>query len=291
MHSLRGIVRAASTWPSATLQGATNTIRTLVPQQGTSNNPFVKFAAALTASAGAAAYLLGVTDTRNEGQSSGRWDRDWDRMEHTAATAKAKAKSKTATPSKPAARYLVLVRHGQYNSNEIRDLTELGRLQADVTGQRLAELGIKFNQIHCSDITRAEQTCEIISKHLPGTPVSKTILLREGAPCEPEPAHSTWKPDPEEFFRDGARIEAGFREFFHRATPDVDEDSYELLVCHGNVIRYSVLRALQLPPEAWLRLAHANCGITTIRISASGSVSLEAFGDKGHLKPTEITYN
>jgi len=46
--------------------------------------------------------------------------------------------------------------------------------------------------------------------------------------------------------------------------PDAEQtaDTHELLVCHGNVIRYCTLRALQLPPEAWLRLSHPNCGIT-----------------------------
>ncbi len=46
----------------------------------------------------------------------------------------------------------------------------------------------------------------------------------------------------EEFFRDGARIEAAFRKYFHRAPPDQKEDSTEVLVCHANVIRYFVCR-------------------------------------------------
>ena len=47
-----------------------------------------------------------------------------------------------ATPS--AARVLILVRHGQYNLSGSQDseryLTELGREQADLTGQRLAQV-------------------------------------------------------------------------------------------------------------------------------------------------------
>ena len=46
----------------------------------------------------------------------------------------------------------------------------------------------------------------------------------------------------EEFFQDGARIEAAFRHFFHRASPDQKEDSTEVIVCHANVIRYFVCR-------------------------------------------------
>ena len=75
-------------------------------------------------------------------------------------------------------------------------------------------------------------------------------LIREGAPCEPVPsASSVWDPDPHQFFEEGARIEAGFRKYFHRADPTQKENSVQILVCHGNVIRYFVCRALQLPPQ------------------------------------------
>jgi len=62
----------------------------------------------------------------------------------------------------------------------------------------------------------------------------------------------------EEFFRDSVRIEAAFRKYFHRAPPSQKEDSTEIMVFHANVIRYFVCRALQLPPEAWLRMSLAN---------------------------------
>lgn len=99
-----------------------------------------------------------------------------------------------------------------------------------------------------------------MSKAMPSaakTPWEFDQLLREGAPCVPEPAHSSWKPGPEEFFREGARIEAAFRKHIHRPPPSQTETTWELLVCHGNVIRYFTMRALQLPANAWLRLSHA----------------------------------
>lgn len=46
----------------------------------------------------------------------------------------------------------------------------------------------------------------------------------------------------QQFFQDGARIEAGFRKYFHRAEPKQEQDSYSLIVCHANVIRYFVCR-------------------------------------------------
>lgn len=69
------------------------------------------------------------------------------------------------------------------------------------------------------------------------------------------------------------------------------EDTYELVVCHGNVIRYCLLRALQMPPGAWLRLATYNCGLTHIEIRPSGNVSVYGFGDVGFLPLDKITYH
>lgn len=43
-----------------------------------------------------------------------------------------------------------------------------GREQAELTGLRLASLGLKFNKIVHSSMTRAIETTDIISKHLPG---------------------------------------------------------------------------------------------------------------------------
>jgi len=45
-----------------------------------------------------------------------------------------------------------------------------------------------------------------------------------------------------QIFQDGARIEAAFCRYVHRADADQSEDSYEIIVCHANVIRYLVCR-------------------------------------------------
>eukprot|EP00967_Tisochrysis_lutea_P065419 scaffold85080_cov31-Tisochrysis_lutea.AAC.3 len=68
--------------------------------------------------------------------------------------------------------------------------------------------------------------------------------------------------------------------------PQVHE--YDIVVCHANVIRYFALRALQLPPEAWLRLSTFNCSITYLVVRPTGGVSMRSLGDVGHL-PLEMT--
>ena len=44
-------------------------------------------------------------------------------------------------------------------------------------------------------MTRAVETAEAITEHLPGIPVEKCDMLREGAPYPPEPPVGHWKPE------------------------------------------------------------------------------------------------
>ncbi|XP_050437193.1 serine/threonine-protein phosphatase PGAM5, mitochondrial-like isoform X2 [Adelges cooleyi] len=194
-----------------------------------------------------------------------------------------------------AVRYIFLIRHGQYNTkgetDKERQLTELGRKQALLTGERLSALKLPWTSIAQSTMTRAMETCSLIQKHLPGDiPVSSTDLLREGAPIPPDPPHPRWKPDDYEFYQEGAQIEAAFRKFFHRAPPEQTEDSYEIIVCHANVIRYFVMRALQLPPEAWLRLSLDHASITSLAIPPGGHVILFNYSNSGYMPPDAISY-
>ena len=144
-----------------------------------------------------------------------------------------------------------------------------------------------------STMTRATETAQIILKHFPNMENKSCDLIREGAPCEPVPnvLAGIWDPDPHQFFEEGARIEAGFRKHIHRADASQDKNSVDVLVCHGNVIRYFVCRALQLSPEAWLRFSVHNASITTVTVQASGRVSVSGLGESGHLPPDMLTFN
>jgi len=51
------------------------------------------------------------------------------------------------------------------------------------------------------------------------------------------------------------------------------------------------MRALQLPPSAWLRLSVANCSVTVISIRANGNVSVTGLGDAGFMPPGMVTFN
>lgn len=78
---------------------------------------------------------------------------------------------------------IVLIRHGQANKMYFEQpLTELGRFQASFTGKRLKYLNVKFDLFETSELKRAVQTGEIISKYLNGSVVStQDRILNEGA--------------------------------------------------------------------------------------------------------------
>jgi len=251
-----------------------------------------------------------------------KWDYNWDKR---APSSLVKPISRDASQEKveefneamknaksKAVRTIIMVRHGQYNldgrDDTERYLTELGREQAAATGERLALL---HKQLACSSetkdengnivkpclrlvkstMTRATQTADIVHSHFPELPIESCDLLREGAPCKPDPPSDTWVPDESSFYQEGARIEAAFRKYFHRADPSQTENSVDVLVCHGNVIRYFICRALQVDPQAWLRMAVHNGSITEISIMPSGRVRLTCVGETGHLPPRLLTFN
>lgn len=251
-----------------------------------------------------------------------KWDWDWDKREPASMVKplkknatdeeKEKYEEKLAANTSKANRILVLVRHGQYDQSGERDeehiLTALGRKQADVTGQRLALLYARYLKrtdvdgkevtdkrnfrLVKSSMSRATETANIILQHLPSDiQHSSCDLIREGPPCPPEPPLPDWKVEPHEFAQEGARIEAAFRKYFHRAEPSQENTTVDVLVCHGNVIRYFVCRALQLDPAAWLRLGVHNGSITVLVIKPSGRVSLLELGGAGHFNPDLLTFN
>jgi hypothetical protein len=54
------------------------------------------------------------------------------------------------------------------------------------------------------------------------------------------------------------------------------------LVCHGNVIRWLVAKALGMDQKTWTKMDIANASLTVINIRADGSTHLAMFNDVGH---------
>ena len=184
-------------------------------------------------------------------------------------------------------RSLVLVRHGRYDTEDRSapqgGLTDMGRAQARQIAQR--QRGMAFDAAYCSTLRRAEETAAIIAAELPGTAVQRARVLCECVPCIPPAfAHYFTKTGPEEIERGARQSLAAYQRFFKRPGR---ASRRELLVCHGNIIRSFVCRALGLPIESWLNFNTHNCGLTIIHVAGDGLRIVESFNDIGHL-PAEL---
>ncbi|KAJ1605558.1 phosphoglycerate mutase [Cryptosporidium canis] len=189
----------------------------------------------------------------------------------------------------------ILVRHGQYvisaANDEERVLTDIGKEQAEKVGQYLSQqYGGRVNTIYHSNLTRAKETAKIISKYFSGVELIEDANLAEGVPVAPSPSVSGFKPTTGEIINDRERINRAFITYFSKKGKQFD-DTVDIIVCHGNVIRYMFCKGLQYPTNGWLRLNHLNCGITRMSVSTDSLVVCNSFGDGGHLRPNIHTYN
>lgn len=191
-----------------------------------------------------------------------------------------------------APRTLYLVRHGLYDEADPRDeavgkgLVPAGREQARLAGERLAGLGVRFDALWTSPLTRARESADIVAQSLPGL---APAVVPELAECTPP----TWRQDvartlaADEAAACRARLEQAFGRF---CVPSRDGERHEILVCHGNVIRWLWCRALGVDPDAWLGLTIANASLTVIQARPDGSCKLYLFGDVGHLPAALLSY-
>ena len=172
-------------------------------------------------------------------------------------------------------RTLVLVRHGEYGPE---GLTRIGRQQAVHAARRIRS--VPATAIHCSTMKRAVQTAEIIARGHRGLPLARARLLRECVPSLPPTLRKGSDVSAETIRRGKDQADRAYRRYFRRSA---GRDVCDVLVCHGNLIRYLVCRALALGKYAWCSLGSAHCGITVIRILANGELVLMSYNDTGHL--------
>jgi len=189
-------------------------------------------------------------------------------------------------------RTIYLIRHGEYNQADTSDsevgkkLTPLGIAQARLVSTRLKGMPVEFTSLTSSTMTRARETAMVINEDFPQLKLQQSTLIRE---CTPP----TWRKDivADETESDlnmcVKNIEQAFKEYF---TPSTDvKDRNDIIVCHGNVIRYFVTKAMKADPMSWLQMSIGNCSLTIIRILPDGSMKLAAYSDMGHIPPNMQT--
>jgi serine/threonine-protein phosphatase PGAM5 len=112
-------------------------------------------------------------------------------------------------------------------------------------------------------------------------PMRQTPLLSECTPPTSDPAVAK-EIEPKEAAECARRLNEAFTQFF---VPSKRPARSDVLVCHGNVIRYFVMKALGVNTKAFLGMSVAHASLTVIRVRADGSMTVLAVGDVGHIPP------
>ena len=173
-------------------------------------------------------------------------------------------------------RRLLFLRHGQYDEEDSGELTALGIKQARITARALAAEPLTI--IHVSTLLRARQTAAIIGEAFPHLTPRASALLCEAIPTK-LPKHLALPLEPGRVAKDRARVAKAAKRLFRPARAM----RTELVVCHGNIIRYFFCIALGAKPETWIRLHTHHCGLTEIVVLPSGQLRGVRYNDLGHL--------
>ena len=177
-------------------------------------------------------------------------------------------------------RKIILARHGQYHSDP-EELTDLGRAQAELLAARLSSEAI--DGLISSTLPRAKETASILHRYHPGCKYQSTSLLDESIAYRPRlPASWSDLISEESLVESQQQLEGAMLRFFKSTRSALQTD---LLVCHGNIIRTLVCRAMNFPLGAWSELRIHHCSLTTLLITRQ-RVSLLSFNDIGHLPST-----
>ncbi len=182
-----------------------------------------------------------------------------------------------------------LLRHGQESPDRPRPLgghlTELGRQQAVLAAQRIADLPVQ--RIVASTLHRAAETAQIVAARFPAVEIEYTEDLWECTPAIP-PHLAAYLPalPSETIAANQARLDRAYQRYFvEDETPGMT-----LLVCHGNVIRYLLCRALDLPGEEFARFDIFNCGLCRVDWKTVLGRQVTGVNDAGHLPLEMQTY-
>ncbi len=198
-----------------------------------------------------------------------------------------------ARPAKPhGVHYIYLVRHGTYDRDTVitddrigSGLNALGHEQAKLLGERLAKLPVKIHRLVSSDFTRARQTADDAGAILGMTPERDSLLSE----CTPTADRADYMAN--HTTADIAECDADRQAAWIKyVTPTPDADTHDVLVCHGNVIRWMVAKALGMDTKGWTRFDIANCSITVIAVRPDGTTRLVMYSSVDYMPLAKQTW-
>lgn len=181
-------------------------------------------------------------------------------------------------------RTLYLARHGAADA----DLTDAGRRQSTMLGERLA--GLALTAVHHSPLPRARQTAELVAAELGDVAVHESELLADYPPYLPLASELPWAFAPAaQAHLAGYTVDErsggptlGSRALAEFATAETRQD---VLITHSQLVCWFVRAALDAPEWRWLGINAANASLTIIQYREYCPPSVITFNDQSHLPP------
>ena len=136
-------------------------------------------------------------------------------------------------------------------------------------------------------MTRAIQTAEVINNDFPELKIEQSDRIRE---CTPPLRKKDFMAgidttNPEECVQN---LEQAFQKYFIPSPNGQDQN--DIIVCHGNVIRYFVTKVLNVDTKAWVLMSISNCSLTIVRVFHDVTMKLDTFSDYGHIPENMRTF-
>ncbi|MEU9507189.1 histidine phosphatase family protein [Micromonospora sp. NPDC048170] len=198
-----------------------------------------------------------------------------------------------------ATRRLYVARHGA--ADAFGELTDVGRRQASLLGERLA--GVPVDAVWHSPLPRAAASARELARHLPNLPVAEAAELVDHVPYVPDAAElprsraGFFDGYDETEVASGERLAEALVARFARASdpatkgtaPGGSPGTHEVLVTHAFQVAWLVRHALDAPPSRWLGLNSANTALTVIDYRDGLPPTIVMFNDMSHL-PTDLRW-
>ena len=181
-------------------------------------------------------------------------------------------------------RVLYLIRNGEYRRDMMDEafnapLTERGIEQSQRTGRSLKDLPIQT--IYTSPHEQTSATARWIRESLLNTNFVMSDELKQyrsssvGRAFTRELILQAIEDTSNE-----AQMESAFQQFFQ---PADEQDTHEILVCHGNIIVDLVCHATKVNSNTWSHMLINNCSINIVTVESADDMQLVAFNDVRHL--------
>jgi len=172
---------------------------------------------------------------------------------------------------------IYLVRHAEKESEgENPNLTKKGIKQAKLLARKLKK--IKFTKFYCSNLNRAIETAEIVSKEI------KLKLIHENCLREFESTYRIFKRDKNRWKKEELMQYKKLISFIDKLTKDKTKESNILIIAHGLVNRVIMAHLLKMPLKKFIIFKQEEtCANIFYWVERYGNWRLEKMNDNSHV--------